>query len=64
MRLEINDFLVRSILQAFRIVLPARIYENLTQDYLEILMKCNIELARLSGTGNRSEKVDAILTAD
>jgi hypothetical protein len=46
LRLEINDFLVNSILQTFKVILPDKLYEKLNQDYLDILMKCNIELAR------------------
>lgn len=61
-RLDINDFLVDSILQSLKIVLPDKLYEKLIQDYLDIVMKCNIELARL--TAQKSEKIDAILTSD
>jgi hypothetical protein len=48
LRLEIKDFLVSSILQALKFVLPEKFYEKLNQDFLDILMKCNIELARLT----------------
>jgi hypothetical protein len=49
-------------LQALKFVLPEKLYEKLNQDYLDILLKCNIELARL--TNLKSEKIDPILTAD
>ena len=43
LRLEINDFLVKSILKTFNVILPATLYESLYQDFIEILMKSNIE---------------------
>ncbi len=60
--MELNDFLVNSILQTLKVILPDKLYEKLNQDYLDILMKCNIELARL--IAQKIEKIDAILTAD
>ena len=45
-----------------RVILPDKTYEKVNQDYLEMLLKCNIELARL--TNQKSDKIDAMLTTD
>lgn len=44
LRLHISDFLVKSILRVLRVILPSKVYENLYQDYLEVLTKSNVEL--------------------
>ena len=62
MRLDINDFLVTSVLSALRVILPDKTYEKVNQDYIEMLLKCNIELSRL--TNQKSDKIDAMLTSD
>ena len=44
LRLHITDFLVKSILRVLSDILPSKVYENLYQDYLEVLTKSNVEL--------------------
>jgi hypothetical protein len=44
MKVYINDFLVNSIMNVLRLILPGKLYETLNQDLVETFMKCNLEL--------------------
>lgn len=43
LRLSVSDSLVVSIFEVFKAVLPQRLYETLNQDFLDFLVKCNVE---------------------
>ena len=53
MKVYINDFLVNSIMNVFRLILPGKLYETLNQDLVETFMKCNLELQ------NQGQKVES-----
>jgi GDP-D-mannose dehydratase len=64
LRLHMGDLLVKSVLKALKVVVPPKIYEALYQDYIEVLIKSNIDAKEGDHLGKLQMLLYAIMSGD